>query len=175
MIGALRNDIHTLIEKSDHQSQQLEMQSQQMQIQTEQLKIQSQKMQMLSNILLKETDDKVVDVKDKSKKQELVILQKRSDPNYCEVLRGQLNHVNNQLKRKHEDMEIVGKISTYKNPINLFNRFGDYIKENGENRFKKTNNKIILNNGSTANDLMETIRSLEEEKHNVAELVMNNV
>ena len=72
-------------------------------------------------------------------------------------------------------MEIVGKISTYKNPINLFNRFGDYIKENGENRFKKTNNKIILNNGSTANDLMETIRSLEEEKHNVAELVINNV
>ena len=72
-------------------------------------------------------------------------------------------------------MEIVGKISTYKNPINLFNQFGDYLKENGIHRFKKTNNKIILNNGSTANDLMETIRSLEEEKHNVAELVMNNV
>ena len=72
-------------------------------------------------------------------------------------------------------MDVVGKISTYKNPINLFNRFGDYLKENGEDRFKKTNNKIILNNGSTAADLMETIRALEEEKHIVAETVKNNV
>ena len=137
--------------------------------------IQSQKLDMLSQILHKESNDKVLPVKEKTKTQELVILQKRSDPKHCEVLRGQLNHLNSQLKRKQDDMDVVGKISTYKNPINLFNRFGDYLKENGEDRFKKTNNKIILNNGSTAADLMETIRALEEEKHIVAETVKNNV
>ena len=72
-------------------------------------------------------------------------------------------------------MEVVGKISTYKNPINLYNRFGDYLKENREERFKKSNNKIILNNGSTASDLMQTIRALEEEKHSVAENVKQHV
>ena len=130
---------------------------------------------MLSRIMHKESDDKVLPVKQRSKTQELVVLQKKSDPSYCEVLRGQLNHINSQMKRKRDDMEIVGKISTYKNPINLYNRFGDYLKENREERFKKTNNKIILNNGSTASDLMQTIRSLEEEKHTVAETVKEHL
>ena len=160
-IGELRSDMRTLIEKSD-------IQSRQNQELLEISKMQSQKMDMLCQIMRNESNDKVLPVKEKAKAQELVVLQKRSDPNYCEVLRGQVNHLNNQLKRKQEEMEIVGKISTYKNPINLFNRFGDYLKENGEERFKKTNNKIILNNGSTASDLVNTIRALEEEKHTVA-------
>jgi len=171
-IGALRNDIHTLIEKSDHQSQQLEIQSQQMQIQTEQLKIQSQKMQMLSNILLKETDDKVVDVKDKLKKQELVILQHKTEPTRLEVLRGQLNHVN-QVKRKRNDMEVVGKIDSYKNPINLFNRFNESIKKENDDRFQKSNNKIVLKNGSTVEDFMHVLHNLDEDKHSVANNVKN--
>ena len=171
-IGALRNDIHTLIEKSDHQSQQLEIQSQQMQIQTEQLKIQSQIMQMLSNILLKETDDKVVDVKDKLKKQELVILQHKTEPTRLEVLRGQLNHVN-QVKRKRNDMEVVGKIDSYKNPINLFNRFNESIKKENDDRFQKSNNKIVLKNGSTVQDFMHVLHNLDEDKHSVANNVKN--
>ena len=171
-IGALRNDIHTLIEKSDHQSQQLEIQSQQMQIQTEQLKIQSHKMEMLSNILLKETDDKVVDVKDKSKKQELVILQNKTEPTRLEVLRGQLNHVN-QVKRKRNDMEVVGKIDSYKNPINLFNRFNESIKKENDDRFQKSNNKIVLKNGSTVEDFMHVLHNLDEDKHSVANNVKN--
>lgn len=167
-IGELRNDIHTLIEKSEFQTKQ-----------NEELillnQFQCQKLDMLSRIMHKESDDKVLPVKQRSKTQELVVLQKKSDPSYCEVLRGQLNHINSQMKRKRDDMEIVGKISTYKNPINLYNRFGDYLKENREERFKKTNNKIILNNGSTASDLMQTIRSLEEEKHTVAETVKEHL
>ena len=174
-IKQLNAMVLSLHEKSDNQTKQ----NQELLVKNDTLieisQIQSQKLDMLSQILHKESNDKVLPVKEKTKTQELVILQKRSDPKHCEVLRGQLNHLNSQLKRKQDDMDVVGKISTYKNPINLFNRFGDYLKENGEDRFKKTNNKIILNNGSTAADLMETIRALEEEKHIVAETVKNNV
>ena len=174
-IKHLNEMVLSLHEKSDFQTKQ----NRELLLKNDNLleisQIQCQKLDMLSQILYKESNDKVLPVKEKAKTQELVVLQKRSDPSYCEVLRGQMNHINNQLKRKHEDMEVVGKISTYKNPINLYNRFGDYLKENREERFKKSNNKIILNNGSTASDLMQTIRALEEEKHSVAENVKQHV
>ena len=134
-------------------------------------RVQSEKMDMLSQILYKEADDKVLPVKQKPKKQELVVLQKWTDPSYCEVLRGQVYHLNNQLKRKHDDMELIGKISTYKNPVNLFNRFGEYVKDNGDGRFEKTNNKVLLKNGSTVDDLMTTLRRLEDDKHDTAKKV----
>ena len=98
-------------------------------------------------------------------KQELVVLRKIKEPNQIEVLRGQQNNVNQQLKRKHNDMEVVGKIDTYKNPINLFNRFGESIKRGRDERFKRSNNKIVLKNGSTVEDLMTVFHSLDEEKH----------
>ena len=191
-IGELRNDIHTLIKKSDYhinqieaqtqqltvqtqeinmQRQQLNMQSEQLNVQTQQLNVQSQKLEMLSNILMKETDNKVIDVNEKLKKQELVVLRSKNEPTQIEVLRGQLNHVNNQLKRKRNDMEVVGKIDGYKNPINLLNRFNESIKKEGDDRFLKSNNKIVLMNGSTAEDLMHVFRTLDEDKHTVA----NNV
>ena len=174
-IKHLNEMVLSLHEKSDFQTKQ----NRELLLKNDNLleisQIQCQKLDMLSQILYKESNDKVLPVKEKAKTQELVVLQKRSDPSYCEVLRGQMNHINNQLKRKHEDMEVVGKISTYKNPINLYNHFGDYLKENREEFFKKSNNKIILNNGSTASDLMQTIRALEEEKHSVAENVKQHV
>ena len=170
-IGALRNDIHTLIEKSEVQSMQLEVQSQQLEVQSQQLKIQSSKMEMLSNILMKETDNKVVDVNETKKKQELVVLRNKNEPTRIEVLRGQTYHVNQQLKRKINDMEVVGKIDSYKNPINLFNRFNESIKKERDDRFEKSNNKIVLKNGSTAEDLMHVLHNLDEDKHSVA----NNV
>ena len=163
-IGELRNDIHALIKKSDYQINQIEAQ-------TQQLNVQSQKLEMLSNILMKETDNKVIDVNEKLKKQELVVLRSKNEPTQIEVLRGQLNHVNNQLKRKRNDMEVVGKIDGYKNPINLLNRFNESIKKEGDDRFLKSNNKIVLMNGSTAEDLMHVFRTLDEDKHTVA----NNV
>ena len=191
--------IHTLIKKSDYhinqieaqtqqltvqsqeinmqsheismQRQQLNMQSEQLNVQTQQLNVQSQKLEMLSNILMKETDNKVIDVNEKLKKQELVVLRSKNEPTQIEVLRGQLNHVNNQLKRKRNDMEVVGKIDGYKNPINLLNRFNESIKKEGDDRFLKSNNKIVLMNGSTAEDLMHVFRTLDEDKHTVA----NNV
>ena len=163
-IGELRNDIHALIKKSDYQINQIEAQ-------TQQLNVQSQKLEMLSNILMKETDNKVIDVNEKLKKQELVVLRSKNEPTQIEVLRGQLNHVNNQPKRKRNDMEVVGKIDGYKNPINLLNRFNESIKKEGDDRFLKSNNKIVLMNGSTAEDLMHVFRTLDEDKHTVA----NNV
>jgi hypothetical protein len=174
-IGELRNDIHVLMEKTDHQSQQMQVQSQQMNLQSQQLEVQSQqlkmqntKLEMLSTILMKETDNKVIDVQEKNKKQELVVLRNKNEPTRIEVLRGQVNHVNHQLKRKHNDMEVVGKIDSYKNPINLLNRFNESIKKEGDERFYKTNNKIVLRNGSTAEDLMHVFRNLDEDKHDVA-------
>ena len=68
-------------------------------------------------------------------------------------------------------MEVVGKINGYKNPINLLKRFNESIKKEGDDRFLKSNNKIVLMNGSTAEDLMHVFRTLDEDKHTVA----NNV
>ena len=177
-IGGLRNDMQALLknseelkEKFDTQSQQLNEQSQQLHAQSSQLDVQTQKLDMLAKILYKETDNKVIDVNEKQKKQELVVLRKKKEPNCFEVLRGQKNHINQQVKRKQNDMEIVGKIDGYKNPINLFNRFGETIKTDSNKRFKKSSNKIVLTNGSTVDDLMAVFHTLDDEKHDTA----NNV
>ena len=162
-----------LSRKMDLQSQKLDQVLAINESQSQKLDLQSQKLDMLSKILYKETDNKVVDVIEKQKKQELVILQNKTQPNQIEVLRGQVNHVNQTLKRKCNDMTVVGKIDTYKNPINLFNRFNESIKNQGDDRFFKSNNKIVLRNGSTAEDLMHVFRSLDEDKHTVAHSVKN--
>ena len=131
---------------------------------------QSQKLDMLSKILYKETDNKVVDVTEKSKKQALVILQNKNDRTELEIVRGQINHVN-QVKRKRNDMEVIGMIDSYKNPINLLNRFDESIKQEGDNRFQKRNNKIVLKNGSTTDDLIHVFHNLDDDKHAVAKNV----
>jgi len=130
---------------------------------------QTEKLDMMSQILYNETNHKVVDVHTERKKQELVVLQNRNDPEQCEVLRGQRNHVNQQLKRKNNTMQVVGKIETYKNPINLYNRF----VESGDTRFDVNYNKIVLKNGSTCDDLMTTFNTLNEDKHETAKKVRN--
>ena len=167
--------IEELKKEMKEQSQQLKEQSHQMSAQAEQMKVQSQKLDisnqkldMLAKILHKETDDKVLDVSTKKKKQELVVLRKKAEPTQIEVLRGQQNHVNQHLTRKHHDMEVVGKIDTYKNPINLLNRFAESIKKIRDERFEMSNNKIVLKNGSTVEDLMTVFHSLEEDKHATA-------
>ena len=76
-----------------------------------------------------------------------------------------------QLKRKTNDMTVVGKIDSYKNPINLLNRFGETIKNTGDDRFKKTSNKIVLKDGHTSDDLMNVFRILDDDKHSVAKEV----
>ena len=157
-IDKLRNDIHALMEKSQRDMHAL----------MEKSDIQTQKLEMMSELLMKETDNKVIDVEARKKKQELVVLRSRNEPTQIEVLRGQTTHVNQQLKRKKLNMEVVGKIDTYKNPINLLNRFDESIKKEGDERFHKTNNKIVLKNGSTAEDLMHVFHDLEEDKHVVA-------
>ena len=86
-IHELCKDIHLLIEKSD---------------------IQSQKLDVLSKLLYKESDDKVLDEKSTQKKQELVVLQRKDDPNNCVVLQEQKAHLNQQLKRTQDQMHVVG-------------------------------------------------------------------
>ena len=163
MIGDLRNDIQTLIKNSELQTKKLH----------EKLDTQSQKLDIMTQILYKETENKVIDVTEKHKKQELVVLRKKMEPNQIEVLRGQVNHVNQTLKRKQNDMEVVGKIESYKNPINLFNRFGESIKMHSDDRFSKSNNKIVLRNGSTVEDLMTVFHTLDNDKYMTANDVKN--
>ena len=163
MIGDLRNDIQTLIKNSELQTKKLH----------EKLDTQSQKLDIMTQILYKETENKVIDVTEKHKKQELVVLRKKMEPNQIEVLRGQVNHVNQTLKRKQNDMEVVGKIESYKNPINLFNRFGESIKMHSDDRFSKSNNKIVLRNGSTVEDLMTVFHTLDNDKYTTANDVKN--
>ena len=149
-IHELRNDIHLLIEKSE---------------------IQSQKLDLLSQLLYKESDDKVLDVKCTQKKQELVVLQNKDDPTNCVVLRGQKAHVNMQLKRTQDQMHVVGTLQTYKNPINLYNLFSEQTKKQKDDRFDVTNNKVTLKNGTTPTELVQALQNLEEKKHSVAEKV----
>ena len=70
-------------------------------------------------------------------------------------------------------MEVVGKIDTYKNPVNLYNRFGESIKKQNDDRFQKSNNKVTLKNGSTVEDLMSTFRHLNNDKHETANKVQD--
>ena len=177
-IQELRNDIHLLMEKSDFQAtqlkvqyQQLEGQSQQLEVQTQQLDVQSQQLDVLSKLLYKESDDKVLDIECTQKKQELVVLQNKDDPNNCVVLRGQKAHVNMQLKKNQSQMHVVGTVQSYKNPINLYNLFSEQTKKQKDDRFNVTNNKVTLKNGTTPTELLEAFQTLEEKKHSVAKRV----
>ena len=136
---------------------------------SEQLNIQNQKLDTLAQILYKESTHKVLDVKQPHKKQELVVLCNKTDREKCEVLRGQRYHVQSQLKRKRSEMDVVGKLDTYNNPINLYNRFS----ERKDERFNITSNKIVLKNGSTPDDLLNTFHDLNDDKFTVAEQVNN--
>ena len=153
------------------QNEQLGVQKEQLIVQNEQLGVHTQKLDKITQILYRETDNKVVDVIETKKKQELVVLQNKQNPRQCEILRGQTKHLEKQLKRKTNDMTVVGKIDSYKNPINLLNRFGEAIKNTGDDRFKKTSNKIVLKDGHTSDDLMNVFRILDDDKHSVAKEV----
>ena len=144
MIGELRNDIHTLMTNTVQLNEKID--------------IQSQKLDMMAQILYKESENKVIDVRRNLKNKNWLFFIKKQ--NQIEILRGQANHVNQTLKRKQNEMELVGKIDSYKNPINLFNRFGESIKTGNDERFKKSNNKIVL-------------RVLDGDKHTTAINVKN--
>ena len=68
-------------------------------------------------------------------------------------------------------MKVVGKIDSYKNPINLLNRFGETIKSTRDDRFQKSSNKILLKDGHTFDILMDVFRTLDDDKHSIAEEV----
>ena len=160
--------IDELLFKMDRQTEKIDTQNKKIDAQSERIGLQTEKLDMLARILYRETDNKVVDVTEKKNKQELVILQNKKNPNQCEVLRGQTKHVEKQVKRKHNDMTVVGKIDSYKNPVNLFNRFSETIKNTCDDRFKKSSNKIMLKDGHTTDDLMDVFRTLDNDKHSVA-------
>ena len=130
-------------------------------------------MDTLSQILYKESNNKVLDVKTSLKKQELVVLQKKDDPESCIVLRGQKAHVNMQVKRSQEQMNFVGTVESYRNPINLYNLFSEQTKKRKDARFHVTHNKVTLKNGTTPTELLDAFNSLNDQKYSVAECVKN--
>ena len=140
---------------------------------SEQLTIQDKKLDVLSQILYKETDNKVVDVLSSQKQQELVVLQNKDDPETCVILRGQQAHINSRVKRSQDQMHVVGTVESYKNPINLYNRFSEQTKRQKDKRFQVTHNKVVLKNGTTPTELLECFNTLNEQKHDVAEQVQN--
>ena len=97
-------------------------------------------------MLYKESNDKVLDIECTQKKQELVVLQNKDDPNNWVVLRGQEAHVNMQLKRTQDQMHVVGTVQSYKNLINLYNLFNEQTTKQKDNRFDVTNKKVTLKN-----------------------------
>ena len=133
----------------------------------------SKKLDTLSQILYKESNNKVLDVESAQKKQELVVLQKKDDPQSCIVLRGQKSHLNMQMKRSQEQMHIVGTVETYRNPINLYNLFSEQTKKHKDTRFDVTHNKVTLKNGTTPVELLDVFNSLNDQKYSVAECVKN--
>lgn len=70
-------------------------------------------------------------------------------------------------------MEVIGKVETYKNPINLYNRFSENTKKQKDERFTVINNKVTLKNGTTPNELLNMFHHLDDQKHSVAEQVKN--
>ena len=140
---------------------------------SEQLHIQDKKLDVLSQILYKETDNKVMDVMSNQKQQELVVLQNKDEPEKCVILRGQKVHINARMKRSQEQMHVVGTVESYRNPINLYNRFSEQTKRQKDSRFDVTHNKVILKNGTTPIELLHCFNSLNEQKHDVAEKVQH--
>ena len=137
----------------------------------QQLVMQDKKLDALSNILYNESNNKVLDVENDQKKQELRILQKKDDPESCVILRGQKTHLNVQMKRTQDQMKLVGTVETYKNPINLHNLFSEQTKRQKDARFKVTHNKVTLKNGTTPTELLDAFNALNDQKHSVAERV----
>ena len=113
--------IDKLVEKMDMLTEKIDSQS-------KKIDSQSQKLDMLARILYRETDSKVIEVNENKKKLELMVLQKKRNQSQREVLRGQTSYMEKQMKRKHNDMTVVGKIDSYKNTINLLNRLGETTK-----------------------------------------------
>ena len=138
-----------------------------------QLEIQDKKLDTLSFTLYNEINNKVVDVLSNQKQQELVVLQKKDDPETCVVLRGQKAHINSRVKRSQDQMQVVGTVESYKNPINLYNRFSEQTKKNKDSRFDVSHNKVTLKNGTTPTELLGVFNTLNEQKHDVAEQVHN--
>ena len=99
--------ISKLNEKMDHMIVQNNGLAKQNDGLAKQLDIQEKKLDTLSRIMHVESNHKVLDVKNTQKKQELVILQKKDDPETCVVLRGQKAHVNMKMKRTQDQMHIV--------------------------------------------------------------------
>ena len=133
--------------------------------------MQDKKLDALSNILYNESNNKVLDVENDQKKQELRILQMKDDPESCVILRGQKTHLNVQMKRTHDKMNVTGTVETYKNPINLHNLFSEQTKRQKDARFKVTHNKVTLKNGTTPTELLDAFNALNDQKHSVAERV----
>ena len=140
---------------------------------SKQLDIQDKKLDVLSQILHKESNNKVLDLTSAQKKQELVVMQKKDDPEKCIVLRGQKAHISSTMKRAQDQMHVVGTVESYRNPINLYNLFSEQTKKQKDARFDVSHNKVTLKNGTTPIELLDVFNSLNDQKYDVAEQVQS--
>ena len=138
-----------------------------------QLEIQDKKLDVLSQILHKESNNKVLDLTSAQKKQELIVMQKKDDPEKCIVLRGQKAHISSTMKRAQDQMHVVGTVESYRNPINLYNLFSEQTKKQKDARFDVSHNKVTLKNGTTPIELLDVFNSLNDQKYDVAEQVQS--
>ena len=70
------------------------------------------------------------------------------------------------MKRKHNDMTVVGKIDSYKNMINLLNQLGETSKSIWDDNFQKSSNQILLKDGHIY--LMDVFRTLDNASETVS-------
>jgi Protein of unknown function (DUF3627) len=127
------------------------------------------KTQTLVRILYNESAKKVLPPTNEKKKQQLAVFQERNDPTSFAIIRGQNEHIERMKKRMNDQMEEVATIDSYMNPINLYNRFTEHVK--GDKRFKVSHNKVIVQDDTSAQDLLDIIDELDDQKYDVARAV----
>ena len=127
---------------------------------------------VVSNLLSLTAEDTIVPVKNPQLKQRFVVLRDREHPNMYEIVRGQAGYVESRLLKKHPHKEVAKTVVNYHNPINLSNRFTEYLcHQQGQPTFVKFYNQIRLVNGSTEEDLFNVLDSLVNDKYTVSSVV----
>lgn len=126
---------------------------------------QTQMLDKITTVMTNDSEHRVLPLSDNNKKQALVVLRNRSEPETVECRRGQEKYIKRVISKKRrngEDVEIVAKVDKYMNPLNLGNRLAERIS--GDERFQMRKLKVKLNHGTTATDLANVLADLDSEK-----------
>jgi Protein of unknown function (DUF3627) len=135
--------------------------------------IQQQKLDTMAQLLHRESSQKVIAPSNEKKKQQLVVLQSRSDEKVFQIIRGQNAHVQRMKKQKMDEMDEVATIESDMNPLTLYVRFAEHIK--GDERFRVAYNRVILQGDTNLSDLIIELEALEEQKYDVSRAVQRTL